>query len=60
MIENTLTDISVNPVNPVSIVSEDLLRAFYRLFYLQFRDSDISEKTLCNNSFTRKLRDIFT
>ena len=42
----------------VSIAGEDLLRVFYRLFYLQFCDS--SEKTLCSKGFTSNLRDIFT
>ena len=52
MIKNTLPDKSGNPeslkIQPqqleifstnVLIVGEDLLRAFYRLFYLQFCDS---------------------
>ena len=52
MIKNTLSDKSGNPETlekesqqfesfstNVPIVGEDLLRAFYRLFYLQFCDS---------------------
>ena len=44
----------------VSIVGEDLLRARYRLFYLQFYLQVISEKTLCSKGFISNLRDIFT
>ena len=40
-------------------VCSDLLRAIYRLFYLQFCDQVISEKTLCCKGFTSILRDIF-
>ena len=41
------------------INGEDFLRAFYRLFYLQFCDlSDLWEKTLCSKGFTSNLRDI--
>ena len=53
MIKNNLPDKSGNPGNlekfqqfksfsaNVSIVCEDLLREFYRLFYLQFCDSSV-------------------
>ena len=59
MIKNTLSDKSGNPESiekqsqqfesfstNVSIVGEDLLRAFYRLFYYNFVIQVISEKTL--------------
>ena len=47
MIKNILSDKLGNPESPpkkrfstnMSILGEDLLRASYRLFYLQFRDS---------------------
>ena len=71
MIKNTLPDKSGNPErlkkisqqfksisNNVPIVGEDLLRVFYRLFYLQFCDS--SEKAMCSKGFTSNLRDVFT
>ena len=57
MIKNTLPDKSGNPETlekesqqfesfstNVPIVGEDLLRAFYRLFYLQFCDSSDQSK----------------
>ena len=43
----------------VPIVREDLLKAFCRLFYLQFVLQVISEKTLYSKGFTSNLRDIF-
>ena len=65
MIKNTLPDKSWNPeilenflIN-VSIVSKNLLRAFYRLFYLQFCDSSNRWKTLCSKDFTGYSRDNF-
>ena len=65
MIKNTLPDKSGNLESPkiatvrklstnVSIVGEELLRAFYRLFYLQV----VSEKTLGSQGFTSNLRHI--
>ena len=44
----------------VHILGEDLLRAFYKLFYLLFCVHVINEKTLCRKDFTRNLREIFT
>ena len=73
MIKITLPDKSGNPESlknylqqfksfstNVPIVGEDLLRAFYRLFYLQFCDSIDQWKTLYREGFTSNLRDIFT
>ena len=42
----------------VPIGNEDLLSAFYRLFYLQFGIQVISEKILSSKGFTCNLRDI--
>ena len=73
MIKNTLLDKSGIPENlkkqleqfksfstAASMVGEDLLRAFYRLFFYSFVIQVISEKTLCRKNFTKNLRDIFT
>ena len=70
MIKNTLPDKSGNPESlkkqlqqfesfsaNLPKVGEDLLRAFYRLFYLRFVIQGISEKILCLKGFTSNLRD---
>ena len=71
VIKNTLPEKSGNPESlekysqqfesfstNVSAVGEDLLRTFFRLFYLQFCDS--SDQTLCSIGFTSNLGGIFT